>query len=365
VSATDATLTFADGRYTVERLLGRGGMAAVYLAHDRELDRTVAVKVLDERFAADEEVAGRFRREALTAARLGHPNVVAVYDTGVEEGAEYIVMEHVEGEGLDDVLAREAPLAPERVIELAVQACAGLGYAHGQGVVHRDVKPANLLLRPDGLLKVTDFGIARSLDRATTLTQAGTILGTAAYLAPEQARGEEAGPPADVFSLGVVCYQALTGELPWRVESLAQLAAVAETPARPVRDLAPETPAAVESAVMHALAREPEYRPQDAAAFGAELEGAPTDVHIPSSQAETVALRAPQKRRRAARRRLPAIAAAVLAVAAVVAALAIGLASRGGGSDTPEQVGPVRSSTDPAGQARNLEAWIHDHTDGN
>jgi len=361
VSATDATLTFADGRYTVERLLGRGGMAAVYLAHDRELDRTVAVKVLDERFAADDEVAGRFRREALTAARLAHPNVVAVYDTGVEDGAEYIVMEHVDGEGLDAVLVREAPLAPGRVVELAVQACAGLGYAHGQGVVHRDVKPANLLLRPDGLLKVTDFGIARSLDRATTLTQAGTILGTAAYLAPEQARGEEAGPPADVFSLGVVCYQALTGELPWPVESLGQLAAVAETPARPVRDAAPTTPPEVESAVMRALAREPGYRPQDAAAFGAELEGAPT-VRVPSSQAETVAL-PPSQRRHTARRRTPAIAAAVLAVAILVAALAIGLASRGG-SNAPAQVEPVKSSPDPGAQARNLEAWIRDHTAG-
>ena len=363
MSATDATRTFAGGRYTVERLLGRGGMATVYLAHDRELDRTVAVKVLDERFAADEEVAGRFRREALTAARLGHPNVVAVYDTGVDEGAEYIVMEHVDGEGLDAVLARETTLAPEHVVELAVQACAGLGYAHGQGVVHRDVKPANLLLRPDGLLKVTDFGIARSLDRATTLTQAGTILGTAAYLAPEQARGEEAGPPADVFSLGVVCYQALTGELPWPVESLGQLAAVAETPARPVRDAAPTTPPEVESAVMRALAREPDYRPQDAAAFGAELDGTPT-VRVPSSQAETVVLPAP-RRRRAARRRIPGIAAAVLAVAILLAALVIGLASRGGGSNAPAQVDQVKSSSDPAGQARNLEAWLHDHTSGN
>ena len=361
MSATDATRTFAGGRYTVERLLGRGGMATVYLAHDRELDRTVAVKVLDERFAADEEVAGRFRREALTAARLGHPNVVAVYDTGVDDGAEYIVMEHVDGEGLDAVLARETTLAPEHVVELAVQACAGLGYAHGQGVVHRDVKPANLLLRPDGLLKVTDFGIARSLDRATTLTQAGTILGTAAYLAPEQARGEEAGPPADVFSLGVVCYQALTGELPWRVENLAQLAAVAETPARPVRDVAPGTPPEVEAAVMHALAREPEYRPQDAAELGRELEGTPTVRGSSPTQAETVAL-APA-RRRPRNRRIPVVAAVVAALALVIAALAIGLASRGG-SNEPAQVEPVPSSADPAEQARNLETWLHDHTAG-
>ncbi len=358
MSSPGATLTFADGRYTVERLLGRGGMAAVYLAHDRELDRTVAVKVLDDRFAADDEISDRFRREALMAARLGHPNVVAVYDTGEEDGADYIVMEHVEGEGLDALLAREGRLAPERVVELAGQACAGLGYAHSEGVVHRDVKPANLLVRPDGLLKVTDFGIARSLDRATTLTQAGTILGTAAYLAPEQARGEEAGPPADVFSLGVVCYQALTGELPWRVENLAQLAAVAETPARPVCDLAPETPPEVESAVMHALARDPSYRPPDAAALGRELEGDTAIARVPATQAETVVLR-PRRGRR-----LPAVAAAVLAVAIVVAALAIGLASRGG-TNEPAQVEPVRASSDPAEQARNLEAWLRDHTAGN
>lgn len=267
------TRTFAAGRYVVERELARGGMATILLARDRELDRPVAVKVLDARLVDDPDVAGRFRREALTAASLAHPNVVQVYDAGEERGEPFIVMEVVEGEPLDVVLAREGRLEPERVRELGVQAAEALGHAHERGVVHRDVKPANLLLRGDGLLKVTDFGIARALDATTQLTEVGTLLGTALYVAPEQARGEPAGPPADVFSLGVVLYETLTGRVPWPIENLSELSSVAASPARPAGELAPGTPDDLEAAIMHALARNPEYRPPNANALAAELRG--------------------------------------------------------------------------------------------
>lgn len=341
-----AASAFAGGRYAVERELGRGGMATVLLARDRELDRPVAVKVLDDRVAGDEELLRRFRREALTAAQLAHPNVVQVFDAGEEAGRLYIVMECVEGEGLDAVLRREGRLPPERALDLVAQACAGLGYAHGRGIVHRDVKPANLLLRRDGVLKVADFGIAYAAD-ATRVTEVGTLMGTAAYVAPEQARGGPVGPAADVFSLGVVAYQLLTGRVPWPVESLAELASVGETPATPVRELVPEVPAAVEAVVMRCLARNPDYRPASAAEVAGELRGEEPATVRPG----------------AARRRPPA--ALVTAAAAVaLAAVAAGLLAAVSGGDEPAPVEPVPASSDPAGQARNLEEWLREHTRG-
>ena len=364
------TRAFAGGRYVVERELARGGMATVFLARDRELDRSVAVKVLDARLAQDDGVADRFRREALTAARLAHPNVVQVYDAGEERGEAFIVMEVVEGEPLDAVLAREGRLPPERVLDLGLQACEALGYAHARGVVHRDVKPANLLLRPDGLLKVTDFGIARALDATTQLTEVGTLLGTASYVAPEQARGEPAGPPADVFSLGVVLYEALTGRLPWPIESLSELAKVAETPAPPAGGLAPGTPAALEEAVMHALARNPEYRPADAHALADELRGGSGGAREPTrSESPTVVFPAPEERpagRPAGSRAgwIVVLVALAVAGAALVAALALG-----GGDDpppadeTPAQVEPAPARGDPLDQARSYEEWLRENTE--
>jgi serine/threonine protein kinase len=178
----------AHGRYRLERPLGHGGMASVYLALDTELDRPVAVKLLAENLSGDESFRVRFVREARLAAGLSHPNVVGVYDAGEEDGRPYIVMELVEGETLADVLARRKRLPPDVAVGLALQACAGLERAHAAGLVHRDVKPQNLLVRRDGTLKVADFGIARAAE-ATALTQVGTVLGTAAYLSPEQLAG--------------------------------------------------------------------------------------------------------------------------------------------------------------------------------
>src|SRR5918998_5563412 len=264
--------SFAGGRYSVERVLGHGGMATVYLARDADLDRLVAVKVLGDPLAADDEFVERFRREARTAAQLSHPNVVQVYDTGEEDGRIFIVMEYVEGEGLDALLRREGRLDPDRARDLGLQICAALHYAHGKGVVHRDVKPGNLLLRPDGVVKVADFGIARPAE-GTELTQAGTVLGTAAYLAPEVARGERATERSGIFAAGAVLYELLTGRPPFRIETLAQLASRDDQQLTPVRELEPAVPPEVEQAVMRALAREPRYRHASAAELAEELGG--------------------------------------------------------------------------------------------
>ena len=375
-----ATGAFASGRYGAERVLGRGGTATVYLARDRELERLVAVKVLSERHSGDADFVRRFRREARTAARLAHTNIVRVYDAGEEDGELFIVMEYVEGEGLDAVQAREQTLDHVRAVGLALQACSALEYAHARDVVHRDVKPANLLLRPDGLLKVTDFGIARVTD-ATALTQAGTVLGTASYLAPEQARGERVGPQADLFSLGVVLYELLTGEVPWKVATLADLAAVGATPARPVRDLAPETPAEVEAAVMRCLARDARYRPASADELAAELGGSrPREASTIALEPPTAPLsrggRKPTDREegprlRAAGRarprvgRLAALGASIAALALAVGFLAVGGPGRDDeGGTTPAEVQPVPASPDAAEQARNLAEWLRKHTAG-
>jgi serine/threonine protein kinase len=195
------------GRYRLERPLGRGGMATVYLAHDEQLDRAVAVKLLAENLADDATFRKRFLREARLAARLSHPNVVNIYDAGeTEDGRPYIVMEHVQGMTLADLMRQRGRLSAAEAAGLAVQACRGLAHAHAAGLVHRDVKPQNLLLGPGGTLKVADFGIARAAE-TTALTQAGTVLGTAAYLSPEQATGEEVTSAADVYSVGAVLYQ--------------------------------------------------------------------------------------------------------------------------------------------------------------
>jgi len=196
------------GRYELERELGRGGMAVVWLARDTELDRPVAVKILAEHLAGDPEFRDRFLREARIAGRLAHPNLVRVFDVGEDDGLPFIVMEYVEGRTLEGVHV-EAPEATR----LGLQLCAGLEQAHAAGVVHRDLKPGNLLLRADGTLKIADFGIARAVEE-TRMTQAGTVLGTLAYLAPEQAAGHEVTTAADIYSLGVVLRNLIEGPVP-------------------------------------------------------------------------------------------------------------------------------------------------------
>jgi serine/threonine protein kinase len=217
------------GRYEIGDRLGSGGMSNVYRATDRILERTVAVKVLAEHLSDDERFVARFRREALAVAKLIHPNIVQVYDTGIDEGRHYIVMEFVEGRSGAQILQRQGTLEPRVAAEIGLQACAGLDYAHRRGIIHRDVKPGNLMVvgGPVGggtmTVKLTDFGIARAIEQ-TRITQVGSVVGTAAYLSPEQVRGEEATPATDVYALGVVLYQFLTGRLPYEGSTLAELA---------------------------------------------------------------------------------------------------------------------------------------------
>jgi eukaryotic-like serine/threonine-protein kinase len=233
-------------------------MAVVMLARDTSLDRPVAVKLLADRLEDDVDLRKRFLREGRFAAQLSHPNVVAVYDTGEHETQPYIVMECVEGVSLAEELQLRGRLPAEEVIQLGRQACAGLEHAHARGLVHRDVKPQNLLLREDGTLKVADFGIARLGDGSTTMTKAGTLIGTAAYMAPEVVHGEPATPAADLYSLGAVLYELLTGRPP-RGTALAELAS-REPPAPPSAS-AKGVPPHLDAAIMRCLDADPAGRP--------------------------------------------------------------------------------------------------------
>jgi serine/threonine-protein kinase len=255
------------GRYRLERRLGVGGMATVQLAFDTRLERRVAVKLLAEHLADDSAFVSRFRREALAAARLVHPNIVQVFDFGLDDSTHrnFIVMEFVDGKSCAEILREEGTLRPDAAVDVLGQACRGLDYAHRNGVVHRDVKPGNLLRSTEGMVKLADFGIAKAAEDSD-ITKVGSVLGTAAYLAPEQARGEPAGPASDMYALGVVAYQLLAGRLPYDAASLTDLARLQETgpPAR-LDEIEPDVPAALAAAVARALHRDPERRYADAA----------------------------------------------------------------------------------------------------
>ena len=210
------------GRYRVLRKLGAGGMADVYLAEDATLGRRVAVKVLLKRYAGDAQFVERFRREAQAAARINHPNIVNIYDWGPVDGTYYIVMEYVEGETLKDHIRREGRYSPGEAVRIALELLGAVQVAHAAHIVHRDIKSQNILIDPSGAVKVTDFGIAKADD--SQMTEAGSILGTAQYLAPEQAKGEPVDERSDLYSVGVVFYEMLTGTLPFRGDSAVTVA---------------------------------------------------------------------------------------------------------------------------------------------
>jgi serine/threonine-protein kinase len=362
------------GRYELEELVGEGGMSSVYRAHDAVLERRVAIKVLHEHFSRDSAYVERFRREARAIARLAHPHVVTVIDRGEWNGRQFIVFEHVEGENLKELVARTGPLPVGRVLELACQVARALAFAHELGIVHRDVKPHNVLVDAGGNAKVTDFGIARSLDADDALTETGTVLGTGHYLSPEQASGERADEASDQYSFGVVLYELLAGEVPYPGENLMNVAMrhVSE-PVPSVRAVRPDVPERVDALVARALAKRPADRFPSTEALAAELEaclgevggseaeggwvGEETSV-IPAPAPAPVAptpARARPRRGRTSRLRLVVVALLVLAAVAgglLAAALLLddgvpGLPEGvGGGGDGGETAVPLRAVTD-------------------
>jgi eukaryotic-like serine/threonine-protein kinase len=266
------------GRYELGRQLGAGGMARVYLAHDRVLDRRVAVKVLSEPYASDPQFVERFRREASAAAGLNHPNIVAVYDRGEADGSYFIVMEYLAGPDLKQVIRRRAPIGPLEAIDSAQQILAALGAAHRRDLVHRDVKPQNVMVAEDGHLKVTDFGIARAGAEAD-MTEAGSVIGTAQYLSPEQASGGEVTPASDCYAVGIVLYEMLTGRVPFDGGAPVAVAMKqVSDPPQPPSEVEPTVPPALERVVMRALAKRPSERYRTAQDFSRALEEARAEV---------------------------------------------------------------------------------------
>ena len=346
---TGATPPPVPGRYAGPALIGAGGMAEVYRATDLHLGREVAVKVLAARLAGDPDHRRRFEREARAVARIRSPHVAAIYDVGEWEGRPYIVMELVPGGSLAERLAR-GPVPVGQALGWVAQAAAAIDAAHAEGVVHRDVTPSNLMLTSDGLIKAVDFGIARVLEGegSATITATGTLLGTAGYLSPEQARGERGGPASDVYALAVVAYELLTGARPFAGRSApAELAARLREPPPPASGRRPELPPAVDPAFARALAVDPGARPADARAFAAQLAEAAT--RTPTARAPVV----PEVRRSS--RRLLAVgggaAAAVIALAAaLVGAFGTG-GGDGGGADAAERPAAPAPRAAPASAA--------------
>jgi serine/threonine-protein kinase len=320
-------------RYELEELVGTGGMSSVFRAHDRQLERRVAIKILHEHYAADPEYLERFRREARAVARLSHPNIVTVIDRGDDDGRQFIVFEHVDGENLKELVLRTGRLPVRRALELALAVADGLAFAHDHGLVHRDVKPQNVLLSGEGEVKVTDFGIARSLHMEHGVTQTGTVLGTAEYLAPEQASGKPVSPATDVYSLGVVLWELLAGDAPFVGENFVAVALrhVNEPPPS-LLERRPDVSPRLDAAVQRALAKDPARRFPSMAAFAKELRACLADADgaapLPPFEHDAGATlitrpapAPPPARRRRSRRRRP-LGWVLLALAIAAAAFA-------------------------------------------
>jgi serine/threonine protein kinase len=286
-------------RYELEELCGTGGMSSVYRARDRLLERDVALKILHERFMGDGDHVERFREEARSVAQLSHPNIVTVIDRGEQEGRQFIVFEYVPGENLKALVQREAPLSEGEALELALQVAQALAFAHENGLVHRDVKPQNVLLSGDGEAKVTDFGIARSMDVQHGLTQTGTVMGTSDYMAPEQARGAKATVQSDVYSLGAVLYELLTGEVPFHGDNFVAVAMRhINEPVPSVRERRPDVSPRLDAAIRRAMAKDPRDRFPSMDVFAAELRGCLGETALdgagPADETLVVAPQAPR-----------------------------------------------------------------------
>ncbi|HWC27453.1 MAG TPA: Stk1 family PASTA domain-containing Ser/Thr kinase, partial [Solirubrobacteraceae bacterium] len=277
-----------DERYQVVAHLGTGGMAEVYCATDLQLGRKVALKVLHDRFAADEEFVERFKREASSAAGLQHQHLVAVYDRGEWNDTSYIAMEYVAGRTLKQIVSEDGPLPPAQAVELTVQILRAARFAHRRGVIHRDFKPQNVIVDDEGRAKVTDFGIARA--GASDMTQTGSIMGTAQYLSPEQAQGHAVTARSDLYSIGIILYELLTGRLPFEAETAVTIALkqVTEAPVPPAQ-LNPAVTPELEAVVLRALAKDPNDRFADADEFIAALEAAALRMPSPAAIAAAAA----------------------------------------------------------------------------
>ena len=319
------------GRYRLRRELARGGMATVWEAEDRVLTRRVAIKVLHPHLAGDHAFRTRFRREAVAAARLAHPNIVTTYDTGRDSDVAYIVMELVEGITLARLLKSDGPLPVARAVDVACQVADALACAHAHGVIHRDVKPANILLRPDGHVKVADFGIAKA-GAGNDLTRTGVVMGTAKYLSPEQVSGSPADACSDVYALGIVLYEMLCGAPPFVGDSeLSTAVARLTTAPESLRDRRADVPRSLEAVALRSLAREPSARFRTAEEMRAGLLAVDLDNSDAPTPPAGVAVTAP------AAPRLPAAMAAVLGFVLLAVLAAVLLTGDGGGE--PEQGG--------------------------
>ena len=359
-------------RYELEELVGTGGMSSVFRAHDRLLDRKVALKILHQQYSGDDDYVERFKREARSVAALSHPNIVTVIDRGEHADRQFIVFEYVEGENLKRLIERRGPAPVANALELAIQVARGLAFAHQQGLIHRDVKPQNVLLNGDGRAKVTDFGIARSLNVQHGMTQTGTVLGTSDYIAPEQAQGQRVDEHTDVYSLGVVLYELLTSLVPFPGENFVAVAMrhINEEPPS-VRDTRPDVSPRLDEAVRRAMAKRPEDRFPTMDAFCAELEACLAELQAAGTQLARPALARP---RRQHRRRFspwpPVLALVVVAAAVAVGAVLVlrnhdnGTAGSGGGSGGVVHLRAI-AAYDPYGGDGEHDADAPKATDGN
>jgi predicted Ser/Thr protein kinase len=367
------------GRYELEELVGSGGMSSVYRAHDRLLERTVALKILHEQFTRDDDYVERFRREARAVAQLAHPNIVTVIDRGEQDGRQFIVFEYVDGMNLKELMTQEGPVSPREAIELALQVARGLSFAHDNGLVHRDVKPQNVLLDADGRAKVTDFGIAHAVN-VDGMTITGTIMGTSNYIAPEQARGQPVDEQTDVYSLGCVLYELLTGEVPFEGDNFVAVAMRhVNDPVPSVREVRPDVPPRLDWAIQQAMAKDHDERFESMADFAAELEACHAELDGNEGATMVVPPRSrPREPRRPARRRKGWSIWPFVLLGVGLAALVGGLAGAillqdngggGSGSAPPRPTGPVHFTSaaayDPFGDGQEHDEAAPAAIDGN